>query len=165
MRDFVEPIDVAQGLAAYQRLSAEGLGEELFADFMVFCWQAVDPGRVAALDLDDDLVDACADQLSVLLHLVDHQCHKWGAPVFWKRYIEWADLAVQLSVEECKEFMIQSPGYREPAFFVFLATNGEEMRLETMLLLSHCSQSTSMRSSYVRSVIESRLRAEALPRM
>lgn len=164
MHDFIEPTDVAQGLAAYQRLSSEGLGEELFADFMVFCWQAVDPGRVAALELDDDVVDACADQLSDLLILVDQRCQEWGALAFWKRYIEWADLGVELSIEECKQFMIQNPGYLEPAFFVFLATNGKEMRPEAMLLLSRCSKSTSMRSVYVRSVIESRLRTESMSR-
>jgi hypothetical protein len=160
MSSFVEPADIGEALAEYRRRLADHANDELIADFIVFCWQAVDPGRVATLDLSDELVDACADQLSELLKLATTTCGKWSAPLFWKRYIEWADLAEVLSIDECKLFMHRSAEYVEPAFFVFLASGGAEMRSEAMILLAQHSDATTTRSRYVRSVLESRRRTE-----
>jgi len=58
MIDSDELTDVAKTLAWYKSNFFEGCEESFVADFMVFCWQAVDPGRVASLDLDDETVDA-----------------------------------------------------------------------------------------------------------
>lgn len=155
-----EPLDVAEALAMYQRLKLERSDAAFVADFMVFCWQAVDPGRVAALDLPGDVVDACADQLSLLMRMVDQQDQQCGAPAFWKRYIEWADYAIDFPLDERKRFICEAPGYLEPAFSVFVATGGEEMRSEAMELLAEYSGSGKARAAYVRSVIESRLSSE-----
>jgi len=160
MSSFVEPADMGDALAEYRRRLADHASDELIADFIVFCWQAVDPGRVATLNLSDELVDACAYQLSELLKLAATACGKRSAPLFWKRYIEWADLAEALSIDECKLFMLRSPAYVEPAFYVFLASGGAEMRSEAMSLLAQYSDATTTRSRYVRSVLESRLRTE-----
>lgn len=155
-----EPLDVAEALAMYQRLKLERSDAAFVADFMVFCWQAVDPGRVAALDLPGDVVDACADQLSLLMRMVDQQDQQCGAPAFWKRYIEWADYAIDFPLDERKRFICEAPGYLEPAFSVFVATGGAEMRSEAMELLAEYSGSGKARAAYVRSVIESRLSSE-----
>ncbi|KDE92113.1 hypothetical protein D7Y57_10005 [Stenotrophomonas maltophilia] len=158
-----EPVDVAEALAMYQRLMLERSDAAFVADFMVFCWQAVDPGRVAALDLPGDVVDACADQLSLLMRMEDQQDQQdqqRAAPAFWKRYIEWADYAIDFPLDERKRFICEAPGYLEPAFSVFVATGGAEMRSEAMELLAEYSGSGTARAAYVRSVIESRLSSE-----
>lgn len=158
---FLEPVDIQAGLDAYLGLLAQQQDDGIIADFLVFCWQAVDPGRVAALDLADDVLDACADKMSELLEFIEHRCDAWSVPGFWRRYIQWADFGEELQVEECMEFMRRVPGYIEPAFFVFLATPGQEMRREAMCLLAAYSGERTTRESYVKSVLESRLRSEA----
>ncbi|AUI08890.1 hypothetical protein [Stenotrophomonas maltophilia] len=82
MIDFDELADVAKTIAWYKSNFFEGCEEDFVADFMVFCWQAVDPGRVASLDLDDETVDACADMLSELKLFVDERCGEWGGACF-----------------------------------------------------------------------------------
>jgi hypothetical protein len=57
-----EAVDVAEALAMYQRLMLERSYAEFVADFMVFCWQSVDPGRVAGLDLPGVVVFAEGSQ-------------------------------------------------------------------------------------------------------
>ena len=78
MIDSDELADVAKTIAWYKSNFFEGCEEDFVADFMVFCWQAVDPGRVASLDLDDETVDACANMLSELKLFVDEKRGKWG---------------------------------------------------------------------------------------
>ncbi|HDS1140010.1 TPA: hypothetical protein QDZ75_004085 [Stenotrophomonas maltophilia] len=155
-----EPVDVAEALAMYQRMMLERSDAEFVADFMVFCWQSVDPGRVAGLDLPGSVVDACSEQLSLFMRMVDQQDQQRGAPAFWKRYIEWADYAIDFPLDERKRFMWETPGYLEPAFSVFMATGGAEMRSDAMELLAEYSGSGKARAAYVRSVIESRLSSE-----
>lgn len=161
MEVHVESTDVASTLAMYRRLLANSHDEARIADAMVFCWQTLDPGNVAATDLRGDLFDACAGQLRELLQSVEETCGPWSPPAFWKRYIEWADYATLFSIEDQREFAQHHPGYIEPAFSVFAFTGGQEMRAEAMTVLAGCAASSTMRASYVRSVIESRLRIEA----
>jgi len=161
MIDSDESADVAKTLAWYRSSFFEGCEEGFVADFMVFCWQTLDAGNVAATDLRGDLFDACAGQLRELLQSVEETCGPWSAPAFWKRYIEWADYATLFSIEDQREFAQHDPGYIEPAFSVFAFTGGQEMRAEAMTVLAGCAASSTMRASYVRSVIESRLRVEA----
>ncbi|PZP67774.1 MAG: hypothetical protein DI592_23335 [Stenotrophomonas maltophilia] len=155
MIDSDELADVAKTIAWYKSNFFEGCEEDFVADFMVFCWQAVDPGRVASLDLDDETVDACANMLSELKLFVDEKRGKWGVAGFWRRYIDWADY---------RRFMRETVGYLEPSFFVFTATGGAEMRSEAMAIFAEYSQSGKARATYVRSVIESRLATESFYR-
>jgi len=161
MEVHVESTDVAATLATYRRLLADSHDEARIADAMVFCWQTLDPGNVAATDLRGDLFDACAGQLRELLQSVEETYGPWSAPAFWKRYIEWADYATIFSIENQRQFARHDAGYIEPAFSVFAFTGGQEMRAEAMTVLAGCAASSTMRASYVRSVIESRLRIEA----
>ena len=161
MEVHVESTDVAATLAMYRFLLADRHDEARIADAMVFCWQTLDPGNVAATDLRGDLFDACAGQLRELLQSVEETCGPWSPPAFWKRYIEWADYATLFSIEDQREFAQHDPGYIEPAFSVFAFTGGQEMRTEAMIVLAGCAASSTVRASYVRSVIESRLRVEA----
>lgn len=157
-----EPENVAEALAFYTARMREDAPAEFLTDYMAFCWQACEPGMAAAADLKDEVFTEAAERLQNLLAQARQDRYRWTALDFWRRYIEWADLALDLSVEDCREFMFKNPGYLDPAFFVFLATDGREMRSEAMLLLSSYSNSSHMRSTYVRSVIESRLRSESL---
>lgn len=157
-----EPENLAEALAFYAARMREDAPAEFLADYMTFCWQACEPGMAAAEDLSGNVFTEAAERLQDLLAQARQDRYRWTALDFWRRYIEWADLALDLSVEDCREFMFKNPGCLDPAFFVFLATNGREMRSEVMLLLSSCSKSTRMRSTYVCSVIESRLRSESL---
>lgn len=161
MEVHVKSTDVAAILAMYRRLLADSHDEARIADFMVFCWQTLDPGYVAATDLRGDLFDTCAGELRELLQSVEKTCRPWSAPAFWKRYIEWADYAAMFSIEDQREFARHDPGYIEPAFSVFSFTGGQQMRAEAMTVLAGCAASSTMRASYVRSVVESRLRVEA----
>ncbi len=163
MRDWgSEPQHSESALAFYAARMREDAPAEFLADYMTFCWQVCEPGMAAEADLNNEVFTEAADRLHDLLAQAHQDRYRWTALDFWRRYIEWADLALDLSVEDCREFTFKNPGYLEPAFFVFLATNGREMRSEAMLLHSSCSKATSMRSNYVRSVIESRLRSESL---
>lgn len=164
MIDSDELADVAKTIAWYKSNFFEGCEEDFVADFMVFCWQAVDPGRVASLDLDDETVDACANMLSELKLFVDEKRGKWGGSAFWRRYIDWADYAMDFPLDECRRFMRETVGYLEPSFFVFAATGGAEMRSEAMAIFAEYSQSGKARATYVRSVIESRLATESFYR-
>jgi len=164
MIDFDELADVAKAIAWYKSNFFEDCEDGFVADFMVFCWQAIDPGRVASLDLDDKTVDACVDMLSELKIFVDGKRDKWGGSAFWRRYIDWADYAIDFPLGECKRFMQENLGYLEPSFFVFTATGGAEMRSEAMKIYTEYSQSRKARATYVRSVIESRLTTESFYR-
>ncbi|WP_313298827.1 hypothetical protein [Stenotrophomonas sp.] len=164
MIDSDELADVTKTIAWYKSNFFEGCEEGFIADFMVFCWQAVDPGRVASLDLDDEAVDACANMLSELKLFVDEKHGKWGVSAFWRRYIDWADYAMDFPLDECRRFMRENVGYLEPSFFIFTATGGAEMRSEAMAIFAEYSQSGKARATYVRSVIGSRLATESFYR-
>lgn len=150
-----EPRDVNGGLMFYRRRLIHDKSEEVFADFMVFCWQMTDLGRVAAFGLTSDQVRELASELSDLMRQVDSRYGRWSAPAFWKRYISWAEYGAGFSVEECREFILRNPEYQEPSFFVFASAMGVEMKCEAIQLASCISGCGTMRVEYVCSVVDS----------
>ena len=153
-----EPQDTETALTFYATRMRHDAPAEFLADYMTFCWQACEPGRVATLDLSDAAFTKAADRLQDLLVAASHERYRWTAPDFWRRYIAWADYGDEFcfDVADCRTFLQRNPAYIEPSFYLFSAGRDDNMQSLAMKVLEQCEQPT-LRNQYVRSVIESAL--------
>ncbi|WP_312316800.1 hypothetical protein [Stenotrophomonas sp.] len=159
MRDWgTEPQDTDAALAFYAARMRDDAPDEFLADYMTFCWQAGEPGRVAALDLSDAAFTEAADRLQDLLVVASHERYRWTAPDFWRRYIAWADYGDEFSfdITDCRAFLQHNPAYIEPSFYLYSAGGDDSMQSLAVTVLEQCELPT-LRNQYVRSVIENTL--------
>ena len=147
--------DVECFLRSHLSMKLESMHEDCFVNFMVFCWQSIDPGRIASLNLSVELVSRLANQLTILMERASRDFPRWSAPAFWRRYIGWTDYGEEFSVSECRKFMMGNVGYLEPAFYICSSTCGQEMEAEALALSASYSDPSSMRARYVLSVVTS----------
>jgi hypothetical protein len=129
---------------------------EALLNLVVLYWQCTDFGFSAAENVRPAFIDVAAKRLKEIFETDEFQ-----EISFWKKYAEWSDLGVPLSVDDCRASITEE--FLDPAAFVCLATNGCEAKEAAKRLLDLASHSPTVRFSYLGSVIEGvfkRLRAE-----
>lgn len=151
-----EPENVAEALAFYAARMREDAPAEFLADYMAFCWQACEPGMVAAADLNDEVFTEAADRLHDLLAQANQDRYRWTPLDFWRRYILSADYGGEFTfdVAECRAFLEHNPAYFEPSFYLFAVGRDDSVHSLVTEVLKQCEQPT-LRNRYVRSFIES----------
>jgi len=146
--------EIQRASLAYEALLEKGgLGLDGLINLVVLYWQVTDFGFSTFHRFPSEFVATAGRRLQELLG--DEMCEFSSAPefVFWKKYIEWADVGGRLEVTECLRLMRLKPGYLEPVMFVFSASNGAELVSEAEALLARSIEAGTIRGNYVASVI------------
>lgn len=146
--------DIPGAVALYeQSLAVAPL--EVMIDLAVLYWQITDYGFWSTLGLPVALVDLGATRSAEVLDEAQRRFPNVPAPIFWRKYIAWADVGEPLSLDDCRRWLAQDPTSLEPALYLFMISQGKECRPEAMALLHEARAHGSTRSKYIASVIES----------
>lgn len=143
-----------QGAVALYEQSLAVAPLEVMMDLAVLYWQITDYGFWATLGLPAALVDLAATRSPEALDEAERRFPSLPAPLFWRKYIAWADIGEPLSLDECRKWLVEHPTYLDPAHR-FSVSQGQECRPEAMALLHEAHAHGSTRSKYIASVIES----------
>jgi hypothetical protein len=141
--------------AAYEASLAAG--EKNLAGFLnlaVLYWQATDFGLSTARKLDPQFVGHAGRRFPLVLAEAHRVFPESTEVQFWKKYIPWADLGEEFSLDECRGLFLRDPAALVPAMHLFVQTNGGMYRNEALELLRQCHHEGTTRGRYVASVVE-----------
>jgi hypothetical protein len=147
--------DIERAAELYEEAHTAGDASlDLLINLAVLYWQATDPGLAAAKHLSRDFLDRAYRRTRELLREAGGCYPTSQAPRFWQRYIAWADLGEELTIEDCYDFLRAEPAYLEPAVHIFGTTEGARAANEAAELLKQAKAAGTVRGGYVASVIE-----------
>ncbi len=120
----------------------------------VLYWQATDFGLSTAKKLDPKFVGYAGTRFPVLLTEAERAFPESTEVQFWMKYIPWADLGEEFSLDECRELLLRDPTTLVPAMYLFAQTQGGTYRDEALELLRQCQREGTTRGRYIASVVE-----------
>lgn len=142
-----------------KKILQEPTAAENYIELMVLYWQSTDYGLSTASNLSVDFMNLAGRRLSEIIESAEKYCPGDALISFWVRYIKWIDLGEPFELQDCRNLLSASKGF-DPAFMLFLASDGLEARQETMNLLDLCANKNSLRCGYIRSVVDGVLKRE-----
>jgi len=147
--------DLELAASQYEMLLSEGESDiELLLNLSILYWQATDPGLAAAKKLSPDFFAKAGVRFPELLAEAARRYPSRSEPLFWTRYVAWADLGEPFGLEDCRELLRADPDCLVPAMGIFGITEGKEAVREAIELLRRCHVEATTRARYVASVIE-----------
>jgi hypothetical protein len=152
-RGLLRAIELYEGVVGDASCPVEGL-----LNLAVIYWRITDFGFWTARELDGDLVARAGPRVDEILEIARSRFPSALQPLFWSKYIAWADLGEPLDTAECAQMLVNEPSYLEPAMYLVAVSEGKEARTEASSLLEQASRERTCRARYVCSVVESALR-------
>jgi len=116
-------------------------------------WQATDFGLSTAKNLDPEFVAKAGERFPVVLAEAHRAFPESTEVQFWKKYIAWADLGEEFSLDECRKLLQRDPTTLVPAMYLFAQTRGDAYQEEALELLRQCQQEPTTKNRYVASVL------------
>lgn len=141
--------------AAYEAILA-GDERSLVArlNLALLYWQATDFGLSTAHTLDPTFVAHAGERYPMLL-VEAHQSFPESTEVqFWRKYIPWADLGEEFSLDECRELLQRDPTKLVPAMYLFGKAQDGTYQDEALELLRQCQREPTTGNRYIGSVVE-----------
>ncbi len=138
---------------ASQPADLEGL-----IDLAVLYWQSTEYGFWKGSGLHLEFVETAAKRFPELLAQARRLHPDRPEPRFWSQYTAWADLGTPVDRDELQAMLLAHPGYLEPVVFLYPTSEGSQFEGEATELLRACLKTSTTRSRYVASVIESALK-------
>ena len=150
---------VESAAARYEEVLAAGDHSlQVLLNLALLYWQATDTGLAAANNIGPDFLTRAGRRTPELLDEATQVYPGSTAARFWKRYIAWADLGEPLKVEECRQLLREDPAVLIPAMYVFVVSQGRDMKTEAHELLQRCHEDGTTGARYAVSVIEGVMR-------
>jgi len=146
---------IADALAHYERIAAgRDPSAEVLVDAAVLYWQCTEYGFWTSMRLAPELPAKAAARFPALLSQAESLEPGNLEVEFWRRYIAWTDRGEPFRCDECRAMLRASPGYLEPAMYLYATSGGAECVCEAEALLEECRARDTARARYVASVLE-----------
>lgn len=146
---------VEKAASLYEEALVSGeCAPEAFLNLLILYWQATDYGFSTARALRSEFVAKAGKRIPGLLRNAAEALPGNSEVRFWQRYIPWADLGDEFSVEECERFLHEDPRNLVPAMYLYSQSEGKKWQDEARELLRRCSSDASHRSKYITSVLQ-----------
>ena len=150
------PVDAAR---AYESaLNDAGASLELYLSLAVLYFQCVDGGYLAHHQLPVEFVDQAWRRANEVLTEAEHRFGGDAEIEFWRHYFRFIVLGAAPFYRVCEE-LARTSSSLTPYLHLLSSADGEEYREKAEQLLKEVEDGATVRKRYIKSVLESGLRA------